>query len=247
MIGRSAMFRRSALVGVAYSAAVLGAAPALAQIYTDTIVGTVSKTGNELDSQSLFGGGNLAGDSYTEVFTINTMAGSGVQPGSVGQDIYGGSSFSLGPAVSATITINGHAVTLDGSYSDQAQVFANPAAFTSTTHGLVSDDVETVQGGTLYDISGSVQSLTTAVGFPSTLGGAGYLQVNGTTITGLGDFQVQNSRGRNLEYLTLNPTALDPAPSAPEPSAWALLIAGVAAIGAMLRYTRRDPSLAAVG
>jgi hypothetical protein len=42
-----------------------------------------------------------------------------------------------------------------------------------------------------------------------------------------------------VDAFNVNPTALPGAPGVPEPSAWAMLIAGFGAAGAMLRRRRR--------
>jgi hypothetical protein len=92
---------------------------ASADIVTQTFTGTVSGS----DRSSLFGGGNLTGDSFTATFVFNTNLSGAIQnvfpgtsdfPGTQYQTI-GGTVYNPAipsPGVSGSLAINGHTFTL---------------------------------------------------------------------------------------------------------------------------------------
>ena len=98
------------------------AVPASASVVTAAFTGTVTSA---YDNIGLFGDvvpccGNPAynSDSYTAIFLFDTSLGSGNTSNIVGGiSVYGGTASSLSsPALSATVTVNGHTASIDGSY-----------------------------------------------------------------------------------------------------------------------------------
>ena len=209
-------------------------------VLTVTVTGTVTTTGaTGYDGLGLFGGGTLAGDSFTEVFTI-----ADTQP--VWERSF--SATGLGSAdVTAVTTINGHAYTLSG--SGQAQDFYFPpnsgtaAAFDSRTV-----DVANGPPGDEY-ASDSVNR------FPAQWGAdpAGEAIFQNNTLSsqpgeferggsGFAVFPVNVNYGKRSTYTVLyfDVASISDAYTTtlafiPEPSLWATLTLGLFAAGGALR------------
>ncbi len=124
-IAACAVMGRSLLASTALLAVVSAASTgsASAAIVTATYTGTVR---SGFDQRGIFGtaNGNLKGDSFTVVYTINDAV-----PGTHANSnppyytgIYGGSAYGSGSTspVSAVVWINGHSFSIAGRYSGQA-------------------------------------------------------------------------------------------------------------------------------
>ena len=187
------------------------------------------------DTAGLFGGGDLTGKSYTEVFTINTALGGNTQTPTY-EFQTGGSSEILPATVTATITINGFTKTVVGTYHSTAFTGQNPS------NGLyqIFDSAESQSsgGGYVSDnfISGGITS-TTGAGVPSTFSSYNIVANTPTVQPYASAFQFQtNGQGGSL----VNSSGiLTPLSATPEPLTWVLMMVGLGGMGIALRNRKR--------
>ena len=212
---------------------------------------TYSGTASGIDSLGLFGtrGASLNNDSYTETFLINTLAGD-KRTGSNQQDEYA----QAAGFITATLTIGGKSVTVNSSIYGEAFVNDGGNVSSSSTgihYGAGYDGSDAYH--TVYDYTSGVSSIpggyygvlasyadnpsASFSGFPTTLDQPFSLGVGNAGTTGAGSFSVY-AEGclTNVEDLTLHEAVA----AAPEPGAWLLMLAGVGAMGLMLRGRRRS-------
>jgi hypothetical protein len=206
---------------------------ARAEIVQITYTGTVT---SGTDTQNLFGGGSLVGDSFTAVYTINTSLGS------IATD---GSTYSIWvntPPASAMTEI----LTINESNAEIFSNIAGPASETYQLYGFNNPALNSDFGlgsGLLY-------------GFFSTIGSginitAGNVIMSTTPITSGYEFSSPSSYDTQSsdaslgyfdylsDFLLLNNASVSVADLAPEPGAWALMLGGFGAVGSALRNRRR--------
>lgn len=238
-------------VALAVALSVLGAASADASITLITYRGLVD---DGFDQTGIFGtpNGNLAGLAYTAVYTIDDATpGALVLSAPTVSAIYGGTANGNRPTpTSATLTISGHTVSIDGSYKGETELI-RPAGFTRETLKNVALTVN-------YNDNFSVETsrflrfqTTSLLGFlpGSVLDYRNFMTYNLSP----GDFrQVDfNDMRQNLNtgvveyrnYARLSLTSITTGPvsveaAVPEPATWALMIGGLGMVGAMLRRQR---------
>jgi hypothetical protein len=195
--------------GAAAILAALGSAlPASAE--TLTFTGTV--TGDtEYNMFGVSGGGNntFLGDTFTDTFQVNTANGIAyISPGYY-QEYYGGSGYGFSSPVSSTATFGGQSLSFAGSYF--AYAFGGDSAYGGG--GLEQFETEDY-----YDYnSASIEGVS---GYPSFQSGTG---------TG-GSAYLSLSNGGNDGYVYANITSVT-ASAVPEPSTWAMMLAGFAGLG----------------
>jgi hypothetical protein len=213
---------KAKVLGAAAVLAFLGfGAPASATIVTVVYTGTVYEG---YDRTGIFGaaGGDLAGDSYVARYVFDTTQGLHFGPtSSFGGSYYG----ALTPVVSASVTINGHFASLNGTWSGviDAESFG---FFANAEEHSINNDIEI--GKHSINIIYSL-SYTDPVINPFT-----YL-VKKTDLTEaeIGFFNydyVSQKYAQNASaHATLN--TLTVSTGVPEPSTWALLLLGFAGLG----------------
>jgi hypothetical protein len=222
------------------------APPAVAATLTATISGTVATLdpGNLPFNLNVFGAGFqlLDGQAFSVVYTFDldqaSYSASYDGPFSPAQVLAGGA-FSPVPSAgfgSAALTINGQTVSFDG------------ISFGSVTAGTGERTFNVI------DFSQPGQMLTVAtnlfdpsLSFPAALDAAGswsgpFDLAADRTSASPSSFYVNLGDGR-LAAGGLTPDSLSIALAAvPEPSSWAMMIAGVGAVGGTLRRAARRPS-----
>jgi len=204
------MLKLTLLAAAAASLIALAATPASAETVTEVFTGTVT---SGFDFDHLFGGGNLKGDAYREVFTIDTSTGFDV----------------LGALVNADITSS---ITIDGKTFSGGEDFTSIAINDGTDGGFGQMSVATtgLKNGHAYLFNADLTTLTEGSEFPSALGDHyDPIQVGG----GVYAPKAFNNVTIAGEYIGLQPCS-----AAPEPTTWALMFGGLAMIGGMLRIAK---------
>jgi hypothetical protein len=229
--------RKSATLGLLLTAAFLqvSALSASADIVSVTYNGTISSVSSSVggvnsstDGLNLFGGGNLAGDNFSVVFTFDTSKGT-LTGDSANQSLR-----SPGTAFSPTsITIN-----------NQTQLL------TETTLGGVAS---TGFDGVLETVGGTSAGFQAGVSFSIGTGGINATAVSAPLFTdnfttsipcgnGCGGFGTFNLGGEDIEFAPLEAIAQNGSSvtsAVPEPSTWAMMILGFCGIGFMA-YRRKN-------
>ena len=229
-----------------------GRASALGTTYGATYQGVASG----VDALGLFGakGASLNGAAYSEMFLINTQAGT-KRIGANQQDEWGSSASFItayltinGKTTSVRSSVYGEAFVNDGGDVDNASsgVYYTQGYAGADTYHAVYDSVagaSSVFGYLGVTSSYADNANATFIGFPTSLDQAFATGVGTSGTTGVGSFELY-AEGclTEAESLTLRETVA----AAPEPGTWSLLLAGVAALGISLRLNRRR-SDAAIG
>ena len=195
-------------------------------VYDMKYSGTVT---SGVDVDDLFGGGNLAGDAFSEVFDV--VAADAVS-GPGGLVAAGPGRYA--PILSATLTIDGKSVSLTPSAvtSNVARPQASDHSFGSATlvdtrsTGLLYDFASDQacaghQGCMTYTLTGGVTDLTSGSAFPANLNNDWNIRVGKGVENADSFFSVSGGPCGSNELLHLGVTS-----AAPEPSAWALLMLG---------------------
>lgn len=202
-------------------AALLAMAPLPSRAYQVTVTGVVA---NADDTNNLFGGGNLTGDTFTAVYDYSLTAGAGrVSPPTVPYDeVYGGSYWSLpDPLLSASITINGITQTVGSSYYGAAFVTGPAYGSDSYSGGIAEADSSGLNYiNTVFFDPNWNPSLDLTV---SQSDSSQYTVNNGLDVlSGIGGEEIDTySTGISFNGAT----------DVPEPASLALLTGGLAALG----------------
>lgn len=207
-----------------------------AAILVATYTGTVTGGGDYVGVVFGAPGTNLVGDSYVATYTINTANGilHDLLPSEeylVGGSYYGASSL----PVSATITINGYTQSVTGNYQSEILTYSGgtiETAYDLSTGNIYSRayidlDQQNVRTTTVFDTipltnvnnNGTV-SFVTEDTITNTLSAYAML-----TLSGPGTFQITSD--------------------APEPATWAMMLLGLGAVGAAMRFSPRNRFTAA--
>jgi hypothetical protein len=227
--------KKSATLGFLLTAAFLqiSALSASADVITMTWTGKVASVTGNNDSLDFFGGGNLAGDSFTVQFTFNAPATAGsATSGASGDGVF----------LPAVFTINNQSQSL-------VQSTVDSAAGASTGGNGVGDSVlngifDGIAGAsTNWGIGTTINNGPVA---PSTFAGTNTITPScGNGCSGFGGFSVG---GEDIEFTIAQETTVDTTgvtTAVPEPSTWAMMILGFFGIGTMTYRRRRHVMLAA--
>lgn len=235
-----------ALTGAALVALLVGP-PASATVVLATFDGTIAggdgAYGNPaIDRLGLFGpvGANLLGDAYTATYTfdttLGTVASSACLPASAGcptgKNTLAGPPGGI-PAVSESLTINGHAFSFGGSTypvnSAELQAANDGAGFPS---GIFAEVEANADLNSLRD-----ELDLTNGGLPASLVATYHYTVHAGdgAATGNSFFQADTVGGLDRFEFGINSVSLAPVSSVPEPASWALTLAGVALLGFAIR------------
>ncbi|HLH96841.1 MAG TPA: hypothetical protein VKW08_17155 [Xanthobacteraceae bacterium] len=198
---------------------------ASASIVDVTYTGTVELG---FDSVGAFGGvGSLTGDTYKAVYVFNTSLGATF---SSAHDNYatGGTEFgSTSPALKASLTINGHTLSITPSYDGEIHGLNTTTGFGEQYH-YAAQNAPTYIYNSIINNTGTLPA-SIAVPFS-------YTAVVGDSVNG--GFVLDNSRVSGIllpETLTYSlPTAT------PIPDTWTMMLTGLTGFGLMLcrRRTR---------
>jgi hypothetical protein len=214
---------KPALAALAAFSVMWAATAAGANATTVTYQGVVSGT----DSLGLFGtaGDVLDNAPYTAVFTIGSLSGSTTTVTGDQTQITGGTLLSsVSPVASFTLTIDGAGYTDDlAAFGSVTSSFKSPSYARNeyTVGGYSSDGVNFLQ-----DIVGQLDnaSIFRSFDFPGPYYNSG----------GFFDITI----GQASDELSLQPESVSVAGAAPEPGAWALMMAGMFSLGGMMRGRR---------
>ena len=196
------------------SAALALAAPASADMVTFAYYGRIT---DGFDTTGVFGAANtdLTGDAIRAVFVFDTSLGERGTIAGTTDSVVGGTQVPGSPAtplVSATITINGHNLSIGGDLLGSA--LTNAGVFNaSEAVGSLTDFVDA-----FVDTPDAPASLDT----PFSPHGSGGGSFNIDSLSALG---VQQTATADFAI--------------PEPATWAILLTGFAGIGAAMRERRR--------
>jgi hypothetical protein len=194
------------------------------------------------DATNVFGlGGALAGAQFTAEFKFDTNLGTRTTTGVTDQDVGGPFWGGISPIFYSAITINGVTDTFDTSQDGSANVFDQTTIFGRWAQTFVYSQFDQWTATTgddeflqlfVLDAPNPLSLTTPYTGFniavntppPSTNGVSKYRISNGIVL---------DNYSALLDPLKV---VLQPIP---EPSTWAMLISGLAAIGFALRRSRR--------
>ena len=197
---------------------------------TQTLNGHVEPA-PDYDVAHLFGRGNLEGDFLTATFVYDTSRGFETTDGATYDELDGGSSFfTSSPLLSATLTVQNARTGKDYLYSFTPDYYAD----VYTSAGYLDEIGYSTAGDQTYTYIEPDDAGPTSLSqsFSGTGYGSGSYFDPGLTNTKTLDSIV-------FDTLSVNVTAV------PEPSTWALMIAGVGLVGFALRRRPR-PAMAGV-
>lgn len=236
--------KRFLAAGAAIVALSGAAGSAQAALMVATFQGVVTQSTSDMT----FGSANLAGMTYTATFTFDPSLGatSIYNPCCSGYFDYIRAGYDgASPILSALIEINGQQDLQD--YKTDATTYGNTERVSSPgapmgslyMSGVGGRYVPSPVGGTAYDYHSATASFTSPTLIPFDMGEAWNPASAGAYGTASFLRQVQNAgRGYDQAYDirgTITSARVFEAGAAPEPSAWALMILGFAAAGAMMR------------
>jgi hypothetical protein len=207
----------------------LAARPAAGSELVMTFSGTVSSV---TDSTNLFGlAPGVTSATFSDTFTFD-LSNPGRSTGPGYDELYGGLDFgTVSPLIDSRLTINGHTIDFPGGASDEA--YYGPL---SSSAGMQAFIGPRPTGTQYFD---NIILLATPLSNLDTPGSA--------SGSGFGNFYICEPPGNlcnsdvNIAAGNFSPTEFTATISsgAPEPTAWALLLLGLGAVGGMARAPRR--------
>lgn len=245
---------------ILFAAALLAAAPAAANVYLATYTGVlIGNSYASYDVSGVFGtpGLALAGLNYRAQYRIDD--GLANTPIYIGPDaggyrdvsrLLGGAAYGTTAPVTATITINGVTVAVDGSGAsvalqthhnfDQTYHYVQGHAGTSGSAGssyiyAYATLFEPYEFLTSQDLRTPIDVDLSAISTMTAAGSFSLRQFDAANPYGF-DWAFGQFRVDHLTIAAANSTV-------PEPAAWALLVAGFGLVGAALRRTRGNANL----
>jgi hypothetical protein len=220
--------RLSNLLAAGVGAAILAGSPASAAVMMATFYASTDFGG--YDYAGLFGapGSSLAYKAATLSFTYDTALGDLIESG--GQTLYGGTIYgSVSPIISASVTIGEVTHALDLSYYGYVSSQAGAWTWLSGKQETPGNIATEFSAQVYYDASGDLETP-----FLAYASGGGSLRIykpdDYAELLAETDF---NLGGVEVTYV--GPSAPGPVP---EPTTWALMIAGFGLAGAALRRRR---------
>jgi len=186
---------------------------------------TVTEPAPDYDVADLFGGGNLEGDFVTATFTYSSGYGlESYVPGEY-DELDGGSSYlTTDPLLSVTFSVQQPGTYNTYSYTFTPDFYGD--VYTSKTY---IDDEGTSTAGDSIDAY-----ITYLSDGPTNLAQSYYADGYGSDSS----FLPGATNTGQLDAIPFDVTEVSVVASAPEPSTWALMIAGLGAAGLGLRYRR---------
>lgn len=213
-----------------------GAAPASATLYVATYSGLII---GGVDGAGLFGplGGQLGGDVVTARYVYDTALGIRSTNPYVSDTLYGGTSQNVSsPIVSAMLTVNGIRIAGPAGDNDSHTNYIREYMPFDYSTAYVLDNVQDNAGGYLYnEVRSEVipSSVPPSIETPFTM--TGHFQGGGYLIRGAA---VTNFAFGYDGTVTVAET------SVPEPTTWAMMLLGLAAVGLARRTLRGQPASA---
>jgi len=190
---------------------------------------TVTEPANDIDVADLFGGVNLEGDFVTATFTYSSGFGIESSESGVYDELDGGSSYlTTDPLLSVTFSVEEPSLQ-PGTYNTYSYTFTpDYYADVYTSAGYIDAEGASTAGD---GIDAYIEYITNgptnlAQSFSAYGYGPDSAFLPGATNTG------------QLDAIPFDVTQISVVASAPEPSTWALMIAGLGAVGLGLRYRR---------
>jgi hypothetical protein len=233
---------RARFAGWLAGAALAAWAPSACATVLDVTYSGVVAAGSE-DSLGLFGGGSLAGDPFSVAYAFDTSKGSLLIVGAgyelSGGSFLGGPTPSAGPAI---VTINGHAYTVSGGGVDDYLGVDRSGMTTIMDSDIPSGPHLTTQ----YILDNTIAGYTLPFA-PSANMGMPFSATGNSHVAYFAVFAPGGILAEQVLFDSRTPTEVDvtvPGSAAPEPTAWAMLLLGVAGVGGTLRTGRRTRSSA---
>lgn len=243
------------------AAALAGAAPASALITTATYTG---KVGFGFDTTGMFGvaGASLDGADYVMVYTVDDAAPGAMQTSSATSSSITGSG--ANSPVHMAITVNGITHTINGNAQGTAQrrdeVHASGLGYVGLWDQVrhVSNEYSFVPGVSYHAYDSETYILSYAQDFATSPDFRAALSYGGTTgsdslynLVQFNDFDYLTGTQINYAYLNLNIGTLRIASvptggAVPEPEGWAMMVLGLAGIGAAQRIRARRVQMRSV-
>jgi hypothetical protein len=217
------------------------ASPAFADMVDVTFTGTIFSV--NYDQLGIFGpyltsGDNFPGAAYTETLVFNTALGN-VDNGAGSVSAYGGAEYGVvSPAISASVTINGHTASIQGLYYGDFYVCSScGSGGTGELYFQAIDKSDngstTTTNNTSVFISLAARHLPSPIPSPlsynTSAGDTGEATVN---FDRAADNPIFGDNSTHFEAL-LTGVSLSSVASVPEPSTWAMMILGFAGLGFM--------------
>jgi hypothetical protein len=224
---------------------------AAAGTFVDFYQGVV---GSGIDTLGVFGpkGADLSGTTYTEHFFIRSGVGLSTVTPATGGYHYGGSEYGTPRVVFGTLRIGSKTVSTGlyygfvfnepFSYQGIAEISNLAKDISSHDNGVVSTTMtQEIGAGVVsftHELQGwNYQAITYHTGIGSDPFGGGYFLENDTRTNDASQI------ARNFsERINLSPSFMVASALIPEPGAWALMLVGVAGLGAAVRGRRRAPA-----
>jgi len=231
----SARFAAS-LGALALASGMIAAGSAAAGTVTITYSGTADGIN---DPGDLFGlGPSVTSGAFVDTFVFDLSLGARSSCCGGADEILGGSDWGTSsPLISSVLTINGHSVNFSGSSTGEA--YYQPGVFAEATSWYVPGGASDTSR--IHLIFGAD---TVPAAFETSFSGTWNGGQDGDYFSVCGPSQSCNSTDSTL-FGNLHPTSIvatfsDGVAAVPEPATWALMLFGVSAVGAGLRFNRRS-------
>jgi hypothetical protein len=212
------------------------ASAAHAKTITATFTGTIYITFGDVQGFGL-PSNQLIGQAVKAVYTVDDAKGFSAFDAPFSSQIFGGPAFGTASPVAAAITVNGVTVEIDGSFSSQAHQFAPPSGQSSVSY--ISQDRTLLTSG-FYDVFSTDGAFSSTDGFVKSYDyhvAPGVVPLPDISVGLFGENLFDQSNNLvSFAQFAWSPTSLTiTAQGVPEPSTWALMLAGFGMAGAALR------------